>query len=613
MKKRLIYSFLLLFLLFSLGAGLSVFHTYRVTRNLESVINLHRIEIIRKDLVINLQTVQGNLYTEGTVFGKELDVIVENVTAMDNSIHSCSGCHHSREMTERLKNVNNMIEQYKEAISYLVTTTENPERVARLKMVAVGIGDSLLSKTQEMAFIADRNLTEKTINSIKDINKSRFILITTLLVTFLVGIIIAVALTKQMTRPMDELVNAVRAITSGDLGYKISYQDRTEFGELAYAFNKMALALQENITKIEESEKQYRMLFESAGDSIFILEAEGRNAGRIIAANKSSAAMHGYTIDELLALNITDLDTPDLAREATGLMKRMLRGEWIKAEGRHRRKDGTVFPIEISAGLFELSGHKYILAFDRDITERKQAEEQLLRTEQMVVCGEVTTGLAHEIKNPLAGIKASIELFSGIATLSEEEKEILEKVVSEIKRIESLLKGILNFARPPKPNFSPVDVNGILDTALTFSLKSASSLQDQPAEIKVVKDIHEHLPEIVADPMQLSQIFLNLFINAVEAMKDGGTLTVRTSYDIIKDSILIIISDTGKGIDKETAEQIFHPFFTTKPKGTGLGLAITKRLIEQHGGHLTFENNPDGGVSFTINLPVKQKDTVSPV
>jgi signal transduction histidine kinase len=158
-----------------------------------------------------------------------------------------------------------------------------------------------------------------------------------------------------------------------------------------------------------------------------------------------------------------------------------------------------------------------------------------------------------------------------------------------------------------------VDVTGILDTALTFSLKSASSQEDSKAKITVVKDINDHLPEIIADPMQLSQIFLNLFINAVEAMKDGGTLTVKTSYDIIKDSILIIISDTGKGIDKETAEQIFHPFFTTKPKGTGLGLAITKRLIEQHGGHLTFANNPDGGVSFTINLPVKQKNTVSPV
>src|SRR4030066_1725041 len=138
MKTRLIYSLTLLFLFFSIGAALTVFHTYRVTNNLESVITLHRIEIIRKDLVINLQSVQGNLYTAGTVFGKELDVIVENVTALNNSIKGCIGCHHSEDMTGRLLDVDKLVEQYKDAISYLITTTANPDRVERLKIVAVG-------------------------------------------------------------------------------------------------------------------------------------------------------------------------------------------------------------------------------------------------------------------------------------------------------------------------------------------------------------------------------------------------------------------------------------------------------------------------------------------
>jgi len=608
MKNRLIVSLTLLFLFFSIGAALTVFHTYRVTNNLESVITLHRIEIIRKDLVINLQSVQGNLYTAGTVFGKELDVIVENVTAMDNSIKSCIGCHHSEEMTARLVEVGNIIEQYKDAISYLITTTANPDRVERLKIVAVGIGDSLLSKTQEMAFIADRNLTNKTMYSIEEINKSRFILLMTLLITFFISIAIAITLTKKTTKPVYELVKAVREIETGNLGYKISYQDRTEFGELALSFNRMALTLQKNINKIEESEKRYRMLFEGAEEAIFILEAEGRKAGQIVAANRAAAEMHGYTVDELLTLNIRDLDAPDAAKEVPNNIKRILNGERIKAEIIHIKKDGTAFPVEISAGLLELSGQKYILAFDRDITERKQAEEQFRRTEQMVVCGEVTTGLAHEIKNPLAGIKASIELFSTVSTLSGEEKDILQKIIGEIKRIESLLKGILNFARPPKPNFIAVDVNNILDTALIFSLKPASSAQNSKTTIQVVKDLDSNLPEIIADPMQLSQIFLNLFLNASEAMRDGGILTVKTSYNPIGNSILISISDTGKGIEKGLIDQIFNPFFTTKPKGTGLGLSITKRLIEQHNGVLTVENNPGGGATFVINLPVKQKE-----
>jgi two-component system sensor histidine kinase AtoS len=372
----------------------------------------------------------------------------------------------------------------------------------------------------------------------------------------------------------------------------------------------MSGSLKQYLSKIEESEKRYRTLFESAEEAIFILEAEGEKAGQIVAANRAAAEMHGYTVNELLTLNIKDLDSPETARDVHNNIKRILNGERIKAEITHIKKDGTVFPVEISAGLLDLSGHKYILAFDRDITERKQAEEQFLRTEQMVVCGEVTTGLAHEIKNPLAGIKASIELFSGVSTLPEEEKIILGKIIGEIKRIELLLKGILNFAKPPKPDFIAVNVNNILETALTFSLTPSSSPQGSKEKIQLVKDIDNNLPEIIADPMQLSQIFLNLLLNAKEAMKDGGILTIKTSYDPMENSIFITISDTGTGIKKELLEQMFHPFFTTKPKGTGLGLAITKRLTEQHNGLLTFENNPAGGATFTIKLPVKQHQTV---
>jgi len=125
---------------------------------------------------------------------------------------------------------------------------------------------------------------------------------------------------------------------------------------------------------LAESEKRYRTLFEHAGDAIFILESEGDRAGRIVMANKAAAAMHGYTVAELPGMYITDLDTAEAARRAPDFMRRILIGEWIKTEMDHRRKDGTVFPVEVSAGLLELGDHKYILAYDRDITARRQVE-----------------------------------------------------------------------------------------------------------------------------------------------------------------------------------------------------------------------------------------------
>jgi PAS domain S-box-containing protein len=144
--------------------------------------------------------------------------------------------------------------------------------------------------------------------------------------------------------------------------------------------------------RLAESEMRYRMLFESAGDAIFCLDAEGESKGRIIAANKAAAEIHGYTIDELLAMNITDLDTPKTAREAPERIKRLLQGEQVKAEATHYTKNGETVYVEIIAGLIELGGHKYILAYDRDITRRKIFEKERER-------------LIHELQSALENVK----------------------------------------------------------------------------------------------------------------------------------------------------------------------------------------------------------------
>jgi two-component system sensor histidine kinase AtoS len=176
-----------------------------------------------------------------------------------------------------------------------------------------------------------------------------------------------------------------------------------------------------------------------------------------------------------MGLNIIrDLDAPSAGKRTPELIKRILNGEWIKAEQEHQKKDGTVFPVEISAGLLEIGTHKYILVFDRDITERKRTEETLQRAEQIKICGEMAVGMAHEIKNPLAGIKVSIEVLLEELNLVESDRAVLVKVISEIRRLELLIKALLNFAKPPKPQFSLVDLNGILETAASFSLKNPS-------------------------------------------------------------------------------------------------------------------------------------------
>jgi PAS domain S-box-containing protein len=187
---------------------------------------------------------------------------------------------------------------------------------------------------------------------------------------------------RNPLKPVKELARGMEEVSKGNLDHKIEIKSKDEIGELADIFNKMAQDLQKSNHEIQESEKRYRTLFESAGDAIFILDGEGEKAGHIVAANKAAAEMHGYSVNELLALNITDLDAPDAAKEVPGRIQRMLKGERIKAEIPHLKKDGTVFPVEVNAGLLEIGDYKFILAFDRDITERKRAEGALRESEE---------------------------------------------------------------------------------------------------------------------------------------------------------------------------------------------------------------------------------------
>ena len=237
----------------------------------------------------------------------------------------------------------------------------------------------------------------------------------------------------------------------------------------------------------------------------------------------------------------------------------------------------------------------------------KQQMRNMQRTEQLRMCGEIATGLAHEIKNPLAGIKISMEFLAQDSSLSEGDREVLTKVIDEVRRIEVLLRGLLNFAKPPVPHFAPAKVNNIIDICIMFSVKTKSlPSSNNTKEVTVLKNFDDNIPTIMADQLQLQQVLMNLLLNAIDAMPGGGTLTLNTACSIDKRSIRIEIADSGEGISDKEMNKIFQPFFTTKSKGTGMGLAITRRIIEEHGGSISVNSEYGRGTTFTIILPVEQ-------
>jgi PAS domain S-box-containing protein len=276
--------------------------------------------------------------------------------------------------------------------------------------------------------------------------------------------------------------------------------------------------------------------------------------------------------------------------------------EWAKnAKGERRLIAITKTPKIGKNGNVE-----YVVCSAEDITESRQTDEALLRAEQLKVAGDLAVGLTHELKNSLTGIKISIEVLLDELVLSEDDRKVLMNMINETRRIELLMKDLLNFARPSKPQLAFVNINDVLDTALKLSLKRVSTLKNHGRSIDVVKEFDYHIPRTMADQMKLQQVFMNLLLNAGEAMQNGGSLKVQTSYDASNNLIHISISDTGKGIDHRLIDKIFDPFFTTKPKGTGLGLSISKRLIEQHRGNIRVETSLGKGATFNIVLPVKQ-------
>jgi signal transduction histidine kinase len=249
------------------------------------------------------------------------------------------------------------------------------------------------------------------------------------------------------------------------------------------------------------------------------------------------------------------------------------------------------------------------ISFNDMANSLKEQRNKIRQAERLAAVGELAAGLAHEVKNPLAGIKVSIEVLKSELNLEQEDKEIFLRIINEINRIESLLKNMLNYARPSKPQFDSVGINETLHNTIKlseYSLKSPGDASRLSKDIIFVKEFAADLPKIIADPGQLQQVFLNLILNGIDAITEKGTITIKTARTP-DETVQISISDTGKGIAPEVLGNVFNPFFSTKSKGNGLGLAICKRLAEQHNGTINVFNNPEGGATFVITLPEKQE------
>jgi two-component system, NtrC family, sensor kinase len=242
-------------------------------------------------------------------------------------------------------------------------------------------------------------------------------------------------------------------------------------------------------------------------------------------------------------------------------------------------------------------------AFNRMIHELELHQEQLVQSRKIAAVGTLTAGIAHELNNPINNIVLTAEILKeDFREMNPEEAlGLIQDITGQADRASEIVKGLLDFSRTEHPEFVPLAIAGVIQDTLKL-VRNQLSLSG----IQVETDLPEDLPEVQGDRKSLQQVFLNLFINAVQAMLDGGSLTVRGYPTPDQQWLKLEVKDTGSGIDPQHLPHIFDPFYTTKQvgRGTGLGLSVTYGIVEKHGGHIEVQSQKGKGTIFTLILPV---------
>jgi two-component system sensor kinase FixL len=347
--------------------------------------------------------------------------------------------------------------------------------------------------------------------------------------------------------------------------------------------------------RLRTSEARWRAIIQSAVDAIVVIDGDGI----VESFNPAAERMFGYSEADVVGRNVSMLMPEPYRSEHDGYLARYLRegSARIIGIGREvtaRRRDGTTFPVHLSVGEMSDGGERRFTGILHDLTVRARMEQQLREQTALARLGEMAAVIAHEVKNPLAGVRGAIQVIGGRLSQGSQDAAIIDEIVKRIDALNDLMKNLLLFARTPEPKLAPVAIDSLLRS-------TADLLRADPALREVEVALHGNAPVILADHDLLQIVFLNLLVNAAHAMQSRGTISV--SLASADGGCEIAVVDHGPGIPRDVREKIFTPFFTTKSRGSGLGLPTAKRLVEAHRGQIRVESPDEGGTRVVVQLP----------
>lgn len=375
-----------------------------------------------------------------------------------------------------------------------------------------------------------------------------------------------------------------------------------------------------NRVRTRELARRQAQMLEETHDAIFQWQFDGG----IINWNRGAQRLYGFTRDEAQSRRPSELLQTRREGGVDGIKKILQRDGVWNGELRHRTKDGREIVVDSRMVLWRNpDSPPIVIAANRDISDRKAAEEalreserklrdqaqeleqQLIASGRLVSLGQVTASMAHEFNNPLGIIIGFVEDMLTTAKPEDPDYRSLQIVNQEAYRCKKIVEDLLDYAKPKAAEMAPVNVQAAIDKTLELV---ENHLYKQ--KIQVVKEVAGDLPRVHADSQQLAQVLVNLYLNAIDAMPNGGQLTVGA--DLKKDAgaaeIVISVADTGLGIEPSALDKIFQPFYTAKKRrGLGLGLPICERIVKNHGGEIKVQSQPGQGATFEIHLPSLSK------
>ncbi len=433
-------------------------------------------------------------------------------------------------------------------------------------------------------------------NTIEEIQTSkRQLTVLFLAMVLVMGAALSIAVRRVVLAPLRALHQGVAAFGRGDLSHRIGIESRDEFGELAVSFNGMAGSIRESRSGLEnmvksrtaelnESVRLMQGILSSMSSGVVLLSREGI----VKLINPTGVWILGRGSEDLAGKKLVEV-----VPETAAFLKARV---GVYDEIAVPTPAGIMMPVGFTSSPYaggEGEQEDLIVVF-QDLTELKVLQSELLNKERFAAMGRVVAGVAHEIRNPLFGISAIGQIFER-ELKDPAQRELCRALLAETKRLNQMVEELLIYGRPMKLSREVTDLRVLWEDVLDLHRDEL-----RQRGIKVTGDYAVRHPIAYFDPYQIRQVFLNLLRNAMEAIPDGGSVTITM---LLSDNFLMFrVMDTGTGIPKENLEHVFDLFYTTKPKGTGLGLAICRKIMRDHGGDITIDSTVGIGTTVSITL-----------